>query len=63
MKKRANPKSPALRCCVLTVAVTPVRMGSSKQELPLAQCMIPLGHIDPAYAHCIMQRFVDGEDQ
>jgi len=61
--ERRRKQSPTLRCCVLTVAVTPVRMGNAKQEKPLAQCTIPLGHIDPANARSIMKQFMNGEEE
>lgn len=52
---------PKLICCVLTAAVTPVRMGDEKQKEPLTQFTMPLGFIDPKEARRILQDLLDGD--
>jgi hypothetical protein len=54
-----KPKVDNLRCCVLSVSIRPIKMGNSKKsEKPLAQCIIPLGWIDPKEAYYILQDYM-----
>jgi hypothetical protein len=59
MSKHGGRKIDTKRCCVLSVSIRPIKMGLGKErEKPLAQCIIPLGWIEPKEAHDILQDYM-----
>ena len=59
MSNHGARKIDAKRCCVLSVSIRPIKMGLGKErEKPLAQCIIPLGWIEPKEAHDILQDYM-----